>query len=301
MRNPIISVIIPTLNRAEPLRNVLRYFLTKETYREFEIIIIDQSDSEDRYVQELVATSNTPIVYEHVEFRQTTRARNRGVQLARGELVVFSEDDVEPHPGLLNTYISALAQDDVHGATGPVLLPGQSIRSLSELSEKEITALRTMKTMRFDVDFEFDAMFAAGGNSAYRRAGIFAVGGFDENYVGNAWGEELEFSYRIRTQLGRIKYCPQACVLHRVNSTGGSRSAKPPAYVRDFTRNSIYTDRRTAVPMLGKIITVWRCFRRLIANRTNLFNGATLKLLPHFLAGVHAGLTVRPKPFPLTQ
>ena len=40
---PLVSIVIATLNRDEPLCNTLRYFFGAETYPRFEVIAIDQS------------------------------------------------------------------------------------------------------------------------------------------------------------------------------------------------------------------------------------------------------------------
>ena len=42
--NPLLSVVIPTLNREKPLVTTIEYFLERETYRPFELIVVDQSD-----------------------------------------------------------------------------------------------------------------------------------------------------------------------------------------------------------------------------------------------------------------
>lgn len=287
---PAISVIIPTLNRAEALRQVLDYFLVREPFRDFELILIDQSAEYNAEPEQLAAGSGIPLRYVHADFRQTTRARNLGVSLARAELIVFSEDDVEPWPGLLQTYWQFFQNPNHLAATGPVLLPGQPLRKREELKSEELGRLLNHRSMAFNIDFEFDAQFGAGGNSAYRRSVIERAGGFDEAFVGNAWGEEYEFGYRVRQRSGAIRYLPTAGVIHYALATGGSRMAPRPEYIRDFVANTLYATERAQMDGAEYPALLWHTFRRLVVNRSNLLSLRLFSPFCAFLRGVIAGL-----------
>jgi GT2 family glycosyltransferase len=287
---PAISVIIPTLNRAEALRQVLDYFLVREPFRDFELILIDQSPQYNSEPERLAAGTGIPLRYVHADFRQTTRARNLGVSMARAELIVFSEDDVEPWPGLLQAYWQFF-QDPKHlAATGPVLLPGQRLRKREELRQADLQRVLDLRAMAFDLDFDFDAQFGAGGNSAYRRSVILQVGGFDEGFVGNAWGEEYEFGHRVRQRAGAIRYLPAAGVIHYTITEGGSRTAPRAEYIRDFVANTIYATERTSIDPAEYPMLLWHTLRRLVLNRANLLRLRLLGPGCAFLRGILAGL-----------
>jgi len=287
---PAISVIIPTLNRAEALRQVLDYFLHRETFRDFELILIDQSSEYNSEPERLAAGTGIPLRYVHADFRQTTRARNLGVSLARADLIVFSEDDVEPWPGLLQTYWQFFQDPNHVAATGPVLLPGQGLRKKEELGELELERVLRLRSMAFDLDFAFDAQFGAGGNSAYRRLTIQQAGGFDEGFVGNAWGEEYEFGFRVRQRSGPIQYLPAAGVIHYALATGGSRIAPRAEYIRDFVANTLYATERAQMDRVEYPALLWHTFRRLVLNRSNLLRMHLIGPLCAFLRGIFAGL-----------
>jgi|GEM_PF-6454397 len=288
--SPAISVIIPTLNRAEALRQVLGYFLRREPFRDFELILIDQSPEYNPEPEQLAADSGVQLRYIHADFRQTTRARNLGVRLARADIIVFSEDDVEPWPGLLQTYWQFFQSPDHVAATGPVLLPGQKLRCREEIGARELERVLTGRSMDFCLDFEFDAQFGAGGNSAYRRTAIDRAGGFDEGFVGNAWGEEYEFGHRICERVGPIRYLPLAGVVHYSLAAGGSRTAPQPEYIRDFVANSLYAYERTSLPWLHYHSRLWHILRRLVLNRDNLINLNLFGPFGSFFRGIAAGL-----------
>ena len=284
--SPAISVVIPTLNRAAPLRDVLNYFLEDEPFRDFEIIIVDQSDELNQELVDLSQSMPDTLRYEFVDFRQTTRARNLGVELARAGLVVFSEDDVKPWPGLLKEYWKLFQDCNVQGATGPVLAPGQPVRTREQFSELELRLLHECRIMVLDGDFAFSARYGAGGNSAYRKAAIVHAGGFDERYVGNAWGEELEFGYRFRKKAGPIHYLPSAGVVHLAVPSGGSRNANRNIYIRDFVRNAIYTTWRIDSRSEQLVMEAWRSYRRLVLNKATFKRGNLLRGSLAFVSGL---------------
>lgn len=88
-----ISVVIPTYNRVNSL------FLTLESYYEhkekiFEIIIVDQSlESVEHKIKKKF--SEIKIKYIHHPFPSLTKARNIGIKNIEGDLVIFSDDDIE--------------------------------------------------------------------------------------------------------------------------------------------------------------------------------------------------------------
>ena len=85
------SLIIGTLNRLESLKICLNSIF-KQTYSDYEIIIIDQSENDDteKYIGSIKCDN---IVYRHVEFRGLSRARNQALKLAKGEYFCLIDDD----------------------------------------------------------------------------------------------------------------------------------------------------------------------------------------------------------------
>ena len=87
--NPLINIIIPTLNRYEALKNVLND-LEKQIYSNFEVIIIDQSNffQKEFYNQ---FSLNSQIVRQ--ERPALWMARNRGIKSSKSEYLLFLDDD----------------------------------------------------------------------------------------------------------------------------------------------------------------------------------------------------------------
>jgi len=95
------SIVIPTWQRADMLREHLRA-LESQSSRDFEVVIVcDGEDAATRVVAESSQT-NFPIQWLfHRENQGLAAARNTGASAASGEFLLFLDDDVTPDPNLL--------------------------------------------------------------------------------------------------------------------------------------------------------------------------------------------------------
>ena len=104
---PSVSVIIATCRREPFLLDCVASILRND-FRHFEIIIVDQDRARTLPAALHRRFGDEPrLVYVMLDQANLSRARNAGVQQARGEILVFSDDDVEVAPGWLNAYLEA--------------------------------------------------------------------------------------------------------------------------------------------------------------------------------------------------
>ncbi len=103
--SPLVSVVLPTRNRAERLPTAIASVLA-QTYERWELIVID--DGSDDETAALLATIDDPRV------RAVSRphagvsaARNAALELIRGELVAYLDDDNTMHPEWLKSVVWA--------------------------------------------------------------------------------------------------------------------------------------------------------------------------------------------------
>ena len=87
--NPLVSIVIPTLNRYEYLQDVLED-LEKQDHKNFEVIVVDQSNpfQEDFYKQFKL---NIKII--HQTERALWLARNTAIEVSKGEYLLLFDDD----------------------------------------------------------------------------------------------------------------------------------------------------------------------------------------------------------------
>ncbi|OYV02770.1 hypothetical protein CGW93_03940 [candidate division bacterium WOR-3 4484_18] len=202
-----VSVVIVTYNRHDALLNVIEDVKQQQTTREFEIIVVDQSDTP------LVEPPND-VRYIRLNTPSMVRARNRGISIAKGQLVVFIDDDVRiPDVGWLKELCHTFEIDDnIAGVAGRVT----HMRRLSH----------PMKVfLRFDIpDVVKPVDTLIGCNMAVRKDCVIEVGGFDENFMGSCQREETEISLRLRKRGWKIYYNGKAQLMHLGLPAGGARS-----------------------------------------------------------------------------
>lgn len=85
-----ISVIIPTLNRLADLKKTLDS-IYRNNYIPNEVIVIDQSEASNFHY----LSSYPNLIYQRVDFKSLTKARNCGLRIAKNEIIIFCDDDVE--------------------------------------------------------------------------------------------------------------------------------------------------------------------------------------------------------------
>ncbi|MFQ6092657.1 MAG: glycosyltransferase [bacterium] len=87
---PRVSVIIPTYNRAQFLTEAIGSVLD-QSYGDFELIVIDDGSKDG--TREVLKPFQGRLTYCYQEHAGVSRARNRGLSLARGDYVAFLDSD----------------------------------------------------------------------------------------------------------------------------------------------------------------------------------------------------------------
>lgn len=123
--NPLISIIIPTKDRVEILKNCIDSILEKTTYDNYEIIIIDNGSKEKvtlDYLNELGKNNkNIKVIREECPFNYSY-LNNVGVSHASGDYLVLLNNDIEIITNHWLEVMLGYAQQEHVGAVGPKLL-----------------------------------------------------------------------------------------------------------------------------------------------------------------------------------
>lgn len=105
---PRVSVVIPTFNRARDLSRCLDS-LVSQTFLDFEVLVCDDGSTDDSAAVARSYESKLRLEYHWGEnFGGPARPRNRGIQLARGELIAFLDSDDWWAPTKLEESVRAL-------------------------------------------------------------------------------------------------------------------------------------------------------------------------------------------------
>ena len=216
-----ISVIIATRNRALYLFKAIESVLL-QTFNDYELLIVD-NDSKDN-TKEIVdnfISINSKVKYFYEPVIGLSKARNYGIEEAKGEVIVFLDDDAVADPQWLEAHWQAYQEDpNVVAVGGRIFLDWQSIRPvwLSSSLDNRLGKFDLGRCMRQMTDNEYPF----GGNMSFPRQLLKGIGGFSrflgmkgKLLLGN---EEKDLFIRIRktNPIGKIFYSPQALIYHAV-------------------------------------------------------------------------------------
>jgi glycosyltransferase involved in cell wall biosynthesis len=100
---PTISIVIPTYNRAPVLKETLAALLRQDHAPQFEIIVADDGSTDEtrQVVADLAAQASQTLNRIYQENRGAAAARNLGLQRARGQILLFMDDDTIALPTLV--------------------------------------------------------------------------------------------------------------------------------------------------------------------------------------------------------
>jgi GT2 family glycosyltransferase len=215
------SLIIVTKGRPEPLRAALRS-VAVALPGNGEVIVVDGDP--DRSAAAPVAELR--LAHPDISSRYLatdpgmTLQRNRGIDAARGNVVVFIDDDCTVEPDLFEALARVYKDSSVIGATGLILEPANPRLASSGRLRRAVLGGGQQGTMnRFgfrrplvDLDRGHDMEFMYGPMMSARREFAAKVR-FDESLGAYALGEDDDFSYRL-SRRGRLRYEPTAVVHH---------------------------------------------------------------------------------------
>lgn len=156
--NPLVSVIIPTLNRYEYLAAVLKD-LENQTYKNFEVIIVDQTDD---FKKEFYEDWNLDIKFWFQEEKALWRARNEAIQSSKGNYILMSEDDIRIPENLIENHLKALDFFKADASCGVFFPEGSTIpkeRNYFKYGEQFATGNALLKKELFDKVGLFDRQF----------------------------------------------------------------------------------------------------------------------------------------------
>lgn len=222
-----VSIIVCTYNRAGSLKRTLESLARLEVSAgiTWEVIVVDNNSSDGTcaVVDETRAHLGIPnLRYVFEQNQGLSYARNQGICMALGDLILFTDDDVCPEPDWVCRIVEGFKQFSC-SACGGHISPIWEVPPPEWLSERlyGFLALRLDETGPRQITGTNDLPF--GANMAFRRSVFAELGGFNTELgrKGNvlAGSEELDLFERILRDKGVIYYIPQARVHHRIEAS----------------------------------------------------------------------------------
>lgn len=211
-----ISVVIPVRNRCDVLVRCLTALAGQQGLGpdSMEVIVVDDGsdDSTGAIVETLASRFPWSLACVRQPARGPAAARNRGLEAARGDLVLFINADTLATPGLVAEH---LAFHHCEPEAGWALLglftwwPELEITPFMRWAERVWFKYDQLLSGRTEPDFTF--FYTC--NLSIKREFLLAHGVFDEEFRGPAL-EDTELGYRLARQGLRLAFRPQALGYH---------------------------------------------------------------------------------------
>lgn len=190
-KQPEISVIIPTHNRRVFLHRILDA-LAQQTFpaEKFEVIVVLDGCTDDS--DEMLHGLSTPFSLRVINQKQNgpASARNRGADLACGNLLIFLDDDIEPVPGFV------MAHANAHDQPSKVVIGhSPAVNAKNNFISLEIQGWwEAMFRVMRQPGHRFTYADMLSGNFSIARDVFHILGGFNLNFPVH---EDYEFGVRL--------------------------------------------------------------------------------------------------------
>ncbi|MBC7167447.1 glycoside hydrolase family 99-like domain-containing protein [Phenylobacterium sp.] len=222
---PRVSIIIPAYNNLRFTLECLSALAAAGGLAEAETLVIDDASS-DATPEVLSRVAGLRIVRndENLGFIRTC---NRAIDEARGEVLVFLNNDVQVRAGWLAPLVAALADPQVGAAAPKMLFPDGRLQEAGARINRDGTSemiglFQDPDQPRWNVRREVD--YASGACLAVRRKDFADLGGFDTHFT-PAYCEDADLCFRLREKGLKIVYEPASVIVHHLSVTANSIDA----------------------------------------------------------------------------
>jgi glycosyltransferase involved in cell wall biosynthesis len=224
-----ITLVICTYDRRDSLLETLETVATQAATNAWEVLVVDNNSSDGTAEQVEARAGRFPVPLRVVREDRQGRsfALNHAIDAARGEILIFTDDDVNLRPGFIAAHAAAYADPAVAGVGGRIvpIMPENTppwMLAMAEGASGGLTGLYDFGDELREIDPGAGMLLPFGANMSLRREVLRKLGGFRTDL---GWGrtfvpgEESDVFGRLRSSGGRIVYQPDAVVEHRFQAS----------------------------------------------------------------------------------
>lgn len=209
----LCSIIIPLYNKENFITTAIESVLS-QSYRNFEIIVVDDGSTDDS-VARVKTISDHRIKMIRQANNGVSSARNRGIELAKGELICFLDADDWYLPMYLETMVSMASRHP------GIVFFASRFKSISNPQPADL-CWDPGDTDRDELVSDFFyrwrlATFFYTSSVAIRRTGLSRLDSYFP--IGEQWAEDQDVWFRL-AEISDIAYCPAPLVGYRTEVEG---------------------------------------------------------------------------------
>lgn len=224
------SLVIPLYNRADLTAACLLSLAEHTDPSLYEVVLVDNG-SRDGTADLLANLEGDLQVITNAVNRGFAVACNQGARAARGQHLVFVNNDIEAQPGWLEPLLRILdTEPDVAVVGARLLFPDGSLQHGGVVTFVDTETGLDVAAAHFPYRCAADTPPAhqrrdmdvvTGAVMAVRRAAFDAAGGFDEGYWNG--NEDVDLCLSVLALGGRVVYEPTSTLIHHESQSGPER------------------------------------------------------------------------------
>lgn len=218
-----VSIIVPVYNQLAYTVRCLKSLAQHETRCTFEVIVMDDVSTDD--TAEVLSQIEGLRYVRNEENLGFLRNCNKGAALAKGNYLVFLNNDTVVLPGWLDGLHNTFTQVPSVGLAGSKLIyPDGRLQEAGGIIWNDASGwnwgrLGSPDHPRFN--YMRDADYVSGASIMIERQLFQVLGGFDERYV-PAYYEDTDLAFAVRAKGYRVIYQPRSAVVHFEGISSGT-------------------------------------------------------------------------------
>lgn len=204
---PAISIIVPVKDRRVELKRCLESLQRLDYPSDrLQIIVVDDGSSDNS--AEVARQAGAVCISSGGVGRGPAAARNKGADMACGDVLAFLDSDCTASPGWLRELASPFLEPETAAVGG--LVRGYSTGTRLDRYEDAMSSLSLGKKEKW-AGAGNDSFYLPSCNLLVRKEQFLALNGFDEKM---RVGEDVDLCYRLRDSGFRIGYVPFGEIFH---------------------------------------------------------------------------------------
>ena len=205
-----VSVVICTYNRNDLLERCLDY-LQYQTNQNFEVVVVNGPSTDN--TEEILQKYQHRVKIGRNPKRNLSISRNKGIELADGDLIAFIDDDAIPFDDWVDTLLREFSQRPLtHAAIGGPAYYAGTLKFQSEDIGINDLAVAKVDIDSAEIGKDGWERSMLGTNTCYRADIIREVCGFDEQF--DYFLDESELSFRLQKKNYIVGYAPDLFLRH---------------------------------------------------------------------------------------
>ena len=212
----LVSLIMPTLNRYDDIY-LLMESLEKQTYKNFELIVVDQNDNDkvkvivDKYIDKL------DIKYVKSDKIGLSYNRNIGIKMAKGQIIGFPDDDCVYENDTLEKVIKFFEENQDYRIYSCKTMDVNKVDAFKKMYDgtcdiNSINVLDTITSITFFINFKedkytmFDEKLGVGGEFGSGEEIDYILNLLSMGYKGKYFGDDIIYHPAKKHSKSKEKY-----------------------------------------------------------------------------------------------